>query len=114
MDFVCDGSPDCVYGSDEESHQCELPVQARLVEGNNATAGRLEVRHKGVWGTICDDNFGPEEGRVACRMLGFDTSTAIIHSEAAFNPGTGIMQNGLYVDPTPNMLNLTFRAHLDS
>ena len=44
---------------------------------------------KGVWGTICDDNFGPEEGEVVCRMLGFETSTAIIHSEAAFNPGSG-------------------------
>lgn len=89
LDFLCDGANDCVDGSDEERGQCGQEVQVRLVEGNNATTGRLEIRYKGIWGTVCDDNFGPEEGQVACRMLGFPDSKAIIHSEAAFNPGTG-------------------------
>ena len=42
----------------------------RLANGDNATHGRLEIKYKGVWGTICDDGFGPEEGSVACKMLG--------------------------------------------
>ena len=42
-----------------------------------------------MWGTICDDNFGPEEGAVACRMLGFENSQAILHSHGTFLPGTG-------------------------
>lgn len=52
------------------------------------TSGRVEVRHKGVWGTVCDDNFGEEEGQVICRMLGLE-GKAIVHSEAAFGAGKG-------------------------
>ena len=39
--------------------------------------------------SICDDNFGPLEGQVVCKMLGFESSIAIIHKEAAFNAGSG-------------------------
>ena len=43
---------------------------------------------KGIWGTVCDDNFGEEEGAVACRMLGL-RGRAIVHSDAAFGRGEG-------------------------
>lgn len=89
MDFVCDNAADCADGSDEESLICDSPIEIRLMDGNNATTGRIELKYKGTWGTVCDDNFGQEEGEVACRMLGFESSTPIIHSEAAFYPGTG-------------------------
>ena len=55
----------------------------RLAGGNNVTTGRVEVschsavqccgqlvhqvRYHGVWGTICDDEFGLEEAGVVCR-----------------------------------------------
>ncbi len=91
LDFLCDGRKDCRDGSDErESGLCGLPVKVRLSGGNNATSGRVEVRYKGVWGTVCDDNFGEEEGAVVCRMLGFgEDVTAVVHSEAAFGAGKG-------------------------
>ena len=44
---------------------------------------------QGVWGSVCDDNFGPEDGTVVCRMLGFEGSTARVFSEAAFGEGDG-------------------------
>ena len=41
------------------------------------TSGRVEVRHNGVWGSVCDDEFSTEEGTVVCRMLGLPGAVKI-------------------------------------
>ena len=64
----------------------ELPV--RLVEGSGAHNGRVEVRFKGKWGTVCDDDWNIKAGNVVCRMLGYDKALAAPH-EARFGQGTG-------------------------
>ncbi|KAM6934617.1 uncharacterized protein FYW49_000913 [Xenentodon cancila] len=55
----------------------------RLVPGKNR--GRVEVNYNGVWGTICDDNFGTMDGQVVCRMLGFQS----VVSTFTATPGSG-------------------------
>ena len=88
LDFLCDTSSDCSDGSDESDEYCKKPIQVRLAGGNNVTSGRVEVLYKGVWGTVCDDNFDSEEGSVICKMLGFPGGVRI-HKEAVFGPGEG-------------------------
>uniref|UniRef100_A0A8D3B6I8 SRCR domain-containing protein n=1 Tax=Scophthalmus maximus TaxID=52904 RepID=A0A8D3B6I8_SCOMX len=48
---------------------CVATVKVRLVPGRRR--GRVEVRHSGTWGTVCDDSFDTTDGNVICRMLGY-------------------------------------------
>jgi len=54
------------------------PFALRLVgpDGTTSHEGRLEVRHQGVWGTVCDDHFGSEEAHVVCRQLNYNGAVA--------------------------------------
>lgn len=50
----------------------QLPVEVRLVSKDAPSmAGRVEVRKFGVWGTVCDDDFGDTEAAVVCNALGY-------------------------------------------
>ena len=52
--------------------QIEICFQVRLQndKGDNGGAfGRLEVLHKGVWGTVCDNGFRQQEADVICRQV---------------------------------------------
>ena len=57
----------------------------RLVNGDTADEGRLEIFHDGVWGTICDDLFDDIDATVACRQLGYVSGVA--HGSATFGRG---------------------------
>lgn len=49
--------------------------------GTSYLEGRLEVCHSGNWGTVCDDDFGAPEAKVACRRLGY-SAQGKLHDEA--------------------------------
>ncbi|XP_014283793.1 uncharacterized protein [Halyomorpha halys] len=94
--FLCDNVKDCKDHSDEDPKKCESPIEVRLVgtggvsKSSKANEGRVEVRRFGVWGTICDDDFGVQEAKVVCSALGF-SGNGQVYKEAAYGAGEGII-----------------------
>nr|XP_054765110.1 LOW QUALITY PROTEIN: deleted in malignant brain tumors 1 protein-like [Lytechinus pictus] len=64
------------------------PLHVRLAGGSNEAEGRVEVLHKGSWGTICDKWWDLRDARVICRMLEFDGALQAPRS-ARFGQGSG-------------------------
>ena len=50
---------------------CGPEGSLRLV-GPSSAWGRVEVCLNGVWGTVCDDQWGIADSAVVCRQLGFN------------------------------------------
>ncbi|NWI79744.1 MARCO protein, partial [Dryoscopus gambensis] len=72
-----------VKGSKGEKGEAGLSNFVRIVGGDRR--GRVEIFHKGSWGTICDDGWTTREATVVCRMLGFSRAVSAFTATA----GTG-------------------------
>ncbi|XP_062601527.1 deleted in malignant brain tumors 1 protein-like isoform X2 [Saccostrea cucullata] len=81
------GEHDCGHGEDA-GVVCSLDA-IRLVNGSLPYEGRVEIKHNGVWGTVCDDNWGEKEAAVVCSMLGFPRNSASAKLKAFYGQGNG-------------------------
>jgi len=78
------GDHNCRHGEDV-SVSC---IIVRLVGGPNPQEGRLEVRYKGIWGTVCNDHFNNAAASVVCHMLGYKRTGQFIGSHYGAGNGT--------------------------
>ena len=47
--------------------------QLRLMGGNVAIEGRVEICINSAWGTVCGDSWESTDASVVCRQLGYST-----------------------------------------
>ncbi|XP_031555707.1 deleted in malignant brain tumors 1 protein-like, partial [Actinia tenebrosa] len=66
--------------------EAKSKVSVRLLDGKTPNEGRLEVRYKGTWGTICNAEWDIFAAYVVCHMLNY--SKAVIAKTASVK-GTG-------------------------
>ncbi|XP_015996363.1 CD5 antigen-like isoform X1 [Rousettus aegyptiacus] len=83
------GKNNCTHEEDTWV-ECEDPFDLRLVGGDTRCSGRLEVLHKGVWGSVCDDGWGENEDQVVCKQLGCGEFLFLsVKARRSFGPGVG-------------------------
>ena len=73
----------------------------RLVEGDNALEGRIEVFLDDEWGTVCDDHFDNTDAAVVCRQLGHGGGAVLIGGKGGRGP---IHLDNVACTGTENML----------
>ena len=63
-------------------------VEVRLSDGGRHCAGRVEVKHRGQWGTVCGHYWSMDDAAVVCKQL--DCGSAVGAPQYGdFGPGSG-------------------------
>ena len=69
---ICHDIISChTLGVPTDLDQCNTTGDIRLVGGENATEGRVEVCYDNLYRVVCDDFWDELDAMVACRQLGY-------------------------------------------
>ncbi|KAM6067924.1 scavenger receptor cysteine-rich type 1 protein M130-like [Theristicus caerulescens] len=68
---------------------CTEAVELRLVAGGGPCAGRVEVKLRGHWGSVADDNWDMKDAEVVCQQLGCGSAAGAYLARARFSQGEG-------------------------
>ena len=79
----------CVYTGLEQK---EIIQELRLVGGDNARSGRVEIKIEGTWAQVCGDLWNFNDSLVVCHYLGFNASERVPMSSEF-----GISNSGYWV-----------------
>uniref|UniRef100_A0A8C3CY17 SRCR domain-containing protein n=1 Tax=Cairina moschata TaxID=8855 RepID=A0A8C3CY17_CAIMO len=69
---------------------CAYREKIRAVGGKDGCSGRVEIWHRGTWGTLCDNAWDMRDAEVVCRQLGCGSAVYAL-GQAAAGEGTGPM-----------------------
>ncbi|KAM9168724.1 scavenger receptor cysteine-rich type 1 protein M130-like [Mergus octosetaceus] len=80
----------CDDRREETNITCNEREKIRTVGGKDGCSGRVEIWHRGAWGTLCDNAWDMRDAEVACRQLGCGPAVYAL-GQAAAGEGTGPM-----------------------
>ncbi|XP_072326220.1 scavenger receptor cysteine-rich domain-containing group B protein-like [Scyliorhinus torazame] len=78
----------------------------RLVNGYNSCQGRVEIKYRGQWGTICDDDWGMGDAKVVCQQMGCGTPiSSTTNSYFGYGKGLILLDNVNCDGSEPSLLS---------